>query len=457
MARQKVILAVIDGLTPAMFEQGVESGIAPTLAQLAAHGEYRRGLSVFPSLTPVCLASINTGAHADIHRIPHLVWYHRGEQRLVEYGSSFAAARRAGALRWWRDTVFSLNGEHLAPESVTMFEALADAGLETAAVNTPVYRGRTEHRPTLPGLRRPVLGPDRFYFYNLFESDTTGASLAVRNRAAGSIDDYAEAVGRWLVVRDGFDFLFYYLSDLDLASHAVGPGATAQALAQADARIAALVESAGGLDEFLGRYALIVCSDHGQSAVRHVASPQATLAGLSGTGRRGGGGDVMVTASNRAAMVYRLPECRPEPAELAEQLDGDPAVEVVLYRDRGEAVARRAGVELRFAPTGNGWRTSGESRVLDQPGALERSWRALANPNAGDLLLSAAPGYEFADLAGRHHAGGGSHGSLEREDSEVPMLAVGLDRLPAGISEIAPTVLEHFGVAPPAYALSAAA
>jgi hypothetical protein len=37
-------------------------------------------------------------------------------------------------------------------------------------------------------------------------------------------------------------------------------------------------------------------------------------------------------------------------------------------------------------------------------------------------------------------------------DSEVPMLAVGLDALPASIVEVMPAVLDHFGVAAPAYA-----
>jgi hypothetical protein len=70
------------------------------------------------------------------------------------------------------------------------------------------------------------------------------------------------------------------------------------------------------------------------------------------------------------------------------------------------------------------------------------------------VIVSAAPGFEFADLAGRHHAGGGSHGSLRRGDSEVPMLTIGLDLQPQSIVEIAPAILQHFGVQPPAYARS---
>ena len=82
----------------------------------------------------------------------------------------------------------------------------------------------------------------------------------------------------------------------------------------------------------------------------------------------------------------------------------------------------------------------------------DRAYAALRNPNAGEVLVSAGPGFEFADLGGRHHAGGGSHGSLGAGDSLVPMLTVGLERLPRSIVEIAPAVLEHFGIEPPRYA-----
>src|SRR6187431_2144171 len=132
---KKLILVVIDGLTPEVFEDAVESESAPALAFLARHGSYRRGVSTFPSLTPVCLSSIATGAHPDVHRIPHLVWWHRGERRLVEYGSSFAAIRASGLARGIRDTVVNLNERHLSRDAETVYEALEDAGLTTAAIN----------------------------------------------------------------------------------------------------------------------------------------------------------------------------------------------------------------------------------------------------------------------------------------------------------------------------------
>jgi predicted AlkP superfamily pyrophosphatase or phosphodiesterase len=439
---KKLIMIVIDGLTPAAFELAAEDDRTPALNFLAANGSYARGISTFPSLTPVCLSSIATGAHPDVHRIPHLVWYHRAERRIVEYGSSFAAVRAAGTRQALHDAVFNMNEQHLGADALTVFEALEDAGHTTAAINFTCYRGRNRHASVVPAFtRRPAYGPKRFFFYNLYESDVTGAPLAVLGRSAGSVDAYAAAVGRWLVTRDGFDFLVHYLPDYDFASHAAGPGASDEALRRSDAAIWALVEAAGGPDEFLERYAVVVCSDHGQTRIDRTVRLEERFADAS----------VIVTASNRAGMVYRTRETREDTRELAARLDAEAGVEAVLFVEAGEAVARRAGEELRFAPAAAGWEKSGDATILSQPDALARAWAALRNPNAGELLVSAGDAVEFDDLGGRSHLGGGSHGSLAAADSEVPILTVGLDATVRSITQLAPVALEHFGVEPPAY------
>jgi hypothetical protein len=440
---KKLVLIVVDGLTPAGFERALAGDRAPALSFLAEHGTVHHATSVFPSLTPVCLSSIATGSGPDVHHIPHLVWWHRGERRIVEYGSSFAAVRAAGVAQSLTDTIYNLNQQHLSPNAVTVYEALEDAGFVTAAVNITCYRGRTRHNPTLPWITKPAFGPKRFFFYSLFESDATGAPLAVRNRPAGSIDAYASAVGRWLVTRDGFDFLAYYLSDFDYASHAHGPlGADDVALVRTDAAIQALLDAAGGPDAFLDRYAVILHSDHGQTLVEQAAQLELPLARFID--------DIVVTASNRAGQVYLLPGARFEAADLARSLDGETAVETTLRREGDDAVARREGEELRFRPSGSGWETSGDVSILDHPDALHRSWCALANPNAGELLVSATEGWELLDIGGRHHSGGGSHGSLVEGDSIVPLLTVDVDAAPSRITEVIPAVLAHFGVEVPA-------
>jgi hypothetical protein len=410
VAGKRAILILIDGLTPSM----LEATDAPTLRFLLDNGTYRRALSTFPSLTPVCLASIATGGHPDVHGIPHLVWWNRGEDRLVEYGSSFGALVAAGLARGIRDTIVNLNERHLLQSAETVYEALEDAGLTTAAINITTYRGRTQHVSSVPGLP-PVHGPKHFFFYSVYESDRTGAPVAWRNRAGGSIDAYAGQVGRWLVTRDAFDLLVFYLPDYDYASHALGPDTAHDALARADAAIAALVEAAGGRDEFLERYAVVLCSDHGQSRIDHVARL-----------RLDGG---LVTASNRAAMVYGT-----DPRALAAEFDNEPSVDVAVFLEDGSLVARHRGEE--------------DLTLLDRfPDGRARAEAALRNPNAGEVIVAAAPGWEFSDLAGRNHVGGGSHGSLAADDSEVPMLTIGFDEdPPASITGLKSLFLRHFGV-----------
>jgi hypothetical protein len=420
---KKLIQIVVDGMTPATFERAVESGRAPALAQLAAHGEYRTATSVFPSLTPVCLSSIATGAGPGEHHIPHLVWWHRSEHRLIEYGSSFAALRAAGMAQSIADTIYNMNQQHLSTDATTVYEEVEAEGLTAAAVNITCYRGTTKYLPTLPWVTKPAYGPKRFFFYSLFESDQTGAPLAVRNRAAGSIDVYAAAVGRWLVTRDGFDFLAYYLSDFDYASHVHGPtGAEDVALARVDDSLRALIDAAGGIDEFLDRYAVILLSDHGQTQVDRVAHLENELMRYADS--------VVVAASNRAAQVYLLPDARVDAAELARALDGVASVDVTLRMEDGAVVARRGGAD---APV----------EQLEYPDAALRVRSALANPNAGELLVSAAEGWEFADLGGRHHAGGGSHGSLVEGDSIVPVLTIGVDAQVERITDVKAAAVAH--------------
>jgi hypothetical protein len=218
------------------------------------------------------------------------------------------------------------------------------------------------------------------------------------------------------VTRDGFDFLVYYLPDYDYASHAAGPDQAHEALARSDAAVAALMDAAGGPDAFLERYAVVLCSDHGQSKIRQTARLDA--------------GDDLVTASNRAGMVYT-----DNPRRVAEAFDSQPAAGIVLFEEDGRVVARRDGDE--------------DAALLDDvPDGRARATAALRNPNAGSVLVSARPGWEFVDLAGRSHLGGGSHGSLELEDSEVPMLTVGLGPPPASITGIKSLVTQHFGLFP---------
>jgi hypothetical protein len=442
---KKLILAVIDGLGPALLDKAIAAGRAPTLARLQEIGERTDACaSTFPSLTPVCLSTLITGLHPAGTRIPSMTWYHRGEGRFVEYGSSFSATLAEGTRQMVDDVLVNLNLLHLSPRAATVFETLEDAGLVTASVNTYICRGRVRHTITRQAARRiarrvgivdAVYGPRRYFFGELFWSDQTGAP---RN-FGGSVDRHGGHVGRWLVTRDGFDFLFLYLYETDAAQHR-GTDVLG-AVERADASVGLLVEAAGGWGEFLERYAIVVVADHGQSAVERVADAQLPVSDLklfrSSRHSDPAECDLAVAASNRVAMAYLLPGGRLTASEVAHRYARHPAADVVMWREGAWLAARRDGGEVRFRrggshvdERGNSWELAGDAEVLDPdryPNALERIEGAVACATAGDVIISATPGDEFADAGGRHHAGGGSHGSLHAVDTLVPLITAGFE------------------------------
>ena len=479
MARKKLVLIVVDGLAPETLAAAIASGVAPNLGLLLERGDLGRAVSTFPSLTPVCLSTIATGAGPDQTRIPALQWYHRGEKRFVEYGSSFEATLVEGAKQSVDDAVVNLNHVHLSPKLTTIFEAVEDAGMIAGSINFPVWRGRVRHSFKYPMLARfarrtgfmdAAYGPSQFYFGELFASERTGAPASLG--VGGKNDANAAAVGRWLVARDGFDVLLFYLPETDSAGHKGGDALRPAAVAGADDAIATLMSAAGGAEPFLERYAVVLCADHGQSAIdcdddiRDAFSDQRLFRARGRTDPDDC--DLAVAASNRAGHVYRLAG-RMSLAEIAGRMLERASVDVAAWRDEQHAVVRHDGRELRFARggplhdlRGGSWQVEGDLATLGfegdgplesaiYPNALERIWQILGCVNAGDVVVSATPGVEFRDAGGASHLGGGSHGSLHAVDSLVPLAAVGLAEPPAlalepSIEDIASICAGHLGI-----------
>ena len=497
----KLVLCVIDAMAPAMLERAIEQGVAPVLKRLVEGGRYVPDcVAAFPSVTPVCAASIVTGVGQDAHRIPAMNWFHREESRYVEYGSSFRASQRFGITRQLMDTVYNMNRAHLSSDTLTVFESLDDADVRTAGTTYLMYRGRHRHEPqrdtTLARIasalmRHPVMGPRELFYADIFASRRTGCRSGlgmpgVRDRHSGCVSSY-------LVEHDLFDFLLLSLPDNDWHSHKKGPEAQVQSIAQADLQLARVANAAGGLETFLGDHAVIVMADHSQAAVTDSIALQDELAelGVLGPTRPERGTStaeieprIAVCPSQRAAMVYALNESerdamRASVVAIALAIDG---VDLVMWLERDAHEAPREAViasplhgELRFAPGGSAqggsvrdprggsWSVAGKLGVIDAsiedgvllspsyPDALARVWSALSCPNSGEVLLSAAPGYEFMDWGRQAHVGGGSHGSLHASDSLGALVLHGValaDPEPAQwtIRDVAPLVLAHFGL-----------
>jgi Type I phosphodiesterase / nucleotide pyrophosphatase len=483
---RRLLLAVIDGCKPSMLDRAVELGEAPAIAAIRERGGWVPELcAAFPSVTPVCATSIATGVLQDRHRIAAMNWWKRDERRYVEYGSSFRAARKLGIAKQLTDTVYNLNGSHLAADAPTIYESLDDAGVRTAGTTYLVYRGRHEHRVSretaltrLAGqlFRKPVMGPRELFYADIFASRETGCRSQMG--LPGIRDQHAGCVGAWLAARDLYDFLLLSLPDNDTHSHKNGPHAQPVSIAAADAQIMRVAEAAGGLDRFLDTHAVIVCADHSHAPVERRIDLRGAFGGWDVAGPGGAAvedAELALCPNQRAAMVYGLVEeardgVIPRVVETAAAI---PGVDVLAYREGEEGVITAPGRgTLRFAPggpdpvrdaRGNAWTVTGDLGALnaersegvfaspDYPDALRRVWAALTCATSGDVLLSAAPGHEFPDWGGADHVGGGSHGSLHHSDSLGALAFCGVDA-PAGtgpgawsITDVAPMVRGHFG------------
>ncbi|HEX2070856.1 MAG TPA: alkaline phosphatase family protein [Thermoleophilaceae bacterium] len=501
-APKKLVLAVIDALSPEALDRAIDDDRAPVLGELVRRGDYARDcISTFPSLTPVAASAITTGLGPDDHLIPSMNWYHRGEERYVEYGSSFPATRAFGVFRSLQDTVYNMNLAHLTQDHRTIFEQLDDAGLRTACTTYLIYRGRFRHDPAgesryrrlaeAAQFRHAVWGPRELFYADLFDSRRTGCSSTLG--MPGQRDRHAGCVGAQLVEHDLFDFLLLSLPDNDTHSHRAGPDAQPTSIAAADRALEQVFHAAGGVDEFLADHAVIVMSDHSQSRVEQPVNLSRHLGDwrvLEPSDSAPEEAELAVCPGARSAMVYVLDEAHRERMlpRLVRQLRGIEGVDLTAWREArpdghgDEAVVVALGGELRFAaadPSGAGersprrrpvrdqrgasWELDGDLDVLDlavdggelafgdYPDALGRLWSALHCPRGGDVLLSATPGYEFVDWGGSHHRDGGSHGSLHRCDSLGVLLTCGVDGLEPDrgqphLRDVTPMIAGHFGL-----------
>jgi hypothetical protein len=502
---KKLALVVIDAMHPVMLRRAIERGRAPTFAALAERGELIDDcVSSFPSVTPVASSEMLTGTGPAGHWVIGMNWYHRVERRYIEYGSSFEATRTFGLFRAMYDLVYNMNLDHLSWETPTVFERLGDAGIRTAATPFLIYRGRRRHELSLEGLakraaaaasfRHAVWGPDDFFYGDLYASRPTGC---VSNLGRpGTRDEYAACVGAELVRDGSYQLLLLALPDNDFHSHRHGPEAQVDSIARADEAFAAVVEAAGGLDEFLREHGVILTADHAQSSVAHGLALADELGSewkvLEPNALDPAEAEIAVSPTSRAGAVYILDAGTGHAAtheRVRDRLLGMPGIDLIAWLagedgaplrrqgvgvpvgERLEAVVRRGGRELRFRPGGQlrdrrgaEWEVWGDPDALaadvtggrfeshSYPDGLARLWSALVSPHAGDVLISAADGYECIDWGGVSHVGGGSHGALTREDSLGPLLFVGCGpRRPSkhpqwALRDLAAVMLSHFGV-----------
>ncbi len=469
MAPRRVVYVVVDGLSTTAFEQAIASGRAPAFAFLRDRSRYvRDSVAIFPTITPCASASLVTGEVPARHGIPGMCWYDRNAQRFVNYGQSPRAALVEGVAQIVEDVVVNLNCAHLSPEVQTIHEQLHDLGLVTAAINFMIFRGPFSHEIDL-GILQKILfgkhlpetipGPKEHYFAGLVrgsvdpsEDDMDTSALDRRLRVT---DRWAASVTRELLERDLADMILFYLHENDHLSHRAGPSSQVENLARADEQLAYVLDTFPSWEEALEEVGFVVTSDHSQSPISeepdHILDLSELLTGFSQV-RPGKGAepledsDLAAAGNGRVAFVYLNESRRKKLLEaVVRQLLEHPGVDQVMWRDDGQyRIASGRGTLVFSRADGNGavvdergnkWQLSGdlepvggvveedEIRTPEYPLALWRISTALDLDRIGDIVVTPKLTYEFQDLAGADHRGGGDHASLHAQDSLIPFMS----------------------------------
>jgi arylsulfatase A-like enzyme len=433
---RSILVAVFDGLRADM----IDPQRTPHLARFAARGTwFREARSVFPSMTRVATASIATGALPRMHGIVGNAFYFReaiGEHVLD--ASVMADIRRAEE---------ATGGQFLT--APTFADHLAHAGRRVAVVHTG-SAGSTY-------LINPRARANGHWTFTLSGPDASPTPEAVAEVVAklgplpkrtlprfGEIDYATRVMLEHVLPTVRPDVALVWFNEPDTSFHYkfLGSAETTEVLRHVDAAFGRLLDWVEAQPD-ADRMAVIACSDHGQvsstdyvplyehlSAAGHPTRRAAarTLEGAAITYTGGNMGEIRILEGGAARRDA-----------VAAYLADHPAVGALYAPDR-----------------------DGVHGVV--PGSLSLRLVGLDHARQPDLVYILRS-QETADpfgFPGQCHisgsdipVGGGMHGGLNRFELNTtlivsaPNLAAGIiDRRPAGIIDIAPTLLDLLDVAP---------
>jgi hypothetical protein len=443
-----VIVLVADGARADAFAGDLEG--LPALRRLRDEGGLHEVTSVFPSVTGPAYTPFLMGRFPGPIGLPGLRWYDRSRTACgwPDHARSYVGYEMG---RIDRD---------LDASAPTIFELVPHSVAAMSVVSRGLARAR----------RIGGLTP---------RSMVRAAMTHFRGQAEGWLDIDRE-VGREVVRRmreERPDYLFAAFTGVDKASHARGhdDALVREALGIVDDAVARLREDAereGWWDDTH----LWIVSDHGHAEVH-------THDDLAGAVAREGhrtvahpwsaaiAPDAAVMVSGNA-MAHVYVGLSPRWHRLADTLLARPSVDLLLLPHspercevrsaaRGAALIERAGTRFAYRRTGGdplevGSDLAGDAasahdatRGGSYPDAIVQIATLAGSARAGDLILSATPGYDFRDRYEPipHRS---AHGALHRDHMLVPLLGNRApSRRPRRTTDLFASTLAALGVAPP--------
>jgi len=468
---KKVILLLIDALMPEALENAVKSGKTPALAFLMKNGVYHSDcVTSFPTMTASVDSSLMTGVYPDKHKVPGLIWYDAKENRLINYINGTKTVLKLGFMNTAKDVLYNLNERHLNKETKTIYEDLADHGKTSGSVNFIIHRGRQKHQIKPPFLlnlftrfqfnNKQVSGPDLLSIGSLHKPQFTTRKIPWSFNQTflqrfGINDDFAIHVTKEAIESGQQpDFMVVYLPEHDhyLHKHIDQP---LKSLEKVDKKIADLLQTFGSFEEAIKQNVFIIIGDHGQTKISSNEDANIDLDQLlkpfrvTPLGKKVSEPDEVIFANNER-MVYVYPLQQQVNEGVRNTLETDERIDFIAWKEKNKViVSNHAGKKLSYYKKGNfvdaygeSWNIEGDLELLDlsieektlkynlYPDVLSRLYGALFAQDISLFVIVAKPGYEFISRTFPTHKGGGSHGSLHRIDSIVPLLVTGASKDP---------------------------
>ncbi|MBO8171369.1 MAG: alkaline phosphatase family protein [Bacillaceae bacterium] len=464
---KKVILLLIDSLMPDVLEEEVNHKTIPALKFLMERGQYSKDcVSVFPTMTASVDSSLLTGVYPDVHRIPGLIWFDHENNEIVNYINGWKCVSRLGVSRCVENILYRLNEVHLSDQVRTIFEELSEKGKTSASINAIIHRGTKAHSLKLPLFMKifkrfrqmkTVSGPEVLTLGTMVEtSDELTIPRDVRGikKMLGINDIFASQVVQSLI-RSGKqpDFILGYFPDNDHEIHKTNPAHAENALIRVDQHIQDILNAYGTWDEALEQSVFIIISDHGQTRIGKgkdynidldlMLQPFAVLQlNESVTNRH------ELVVCNNERMVYLYPLKQEVQNRVIGELKKEARIDIIAWKENGGVRVEEggSGKALFFRPEGSvtdiygeDWELDGDPGTLDlkwdnetlqygdYPDVLARLYGALYAQDAPVIVVTARPRFEFKSRYYPTHLNGGSHGSLHKYDSQIPLIIAGTD------------------------------
>lgn len=452
---ERCVFLLFDGARPDILEELVARGKLPNIAKVfLEEGEFRYATSAFPTTTGPAYFPFLTGCLPGTCNIPGIRWLDRAVFSVGRWNTK--------AVRSYVGLESYLMNRDLSPDVRTLFELLrpsraifsvADRGVSSPANGTRLLR-------TL------------FGFYAKFSHH-----WALMDRAAEFL--MLRAIAREL------RFLFVVFYGIDEVSHLSDPNSpkTLEAYLRVDRALGRLKSALQkrGLDETT---LLVATSDHGMTqTTRHLElwkvpeNKDFKTLYYPMIHRRNVRAACMVSGNAMANLYFRNGSSWEEPVfhrdverwgfleELLSRPEIDQVItrrgegEVVVSSRRGRAVLKEDGRRLHYQQQGGDpfgfeklpeemtWQESLDRTFRTKyPDALLQAAQLFRSSRTGDIVVTAAPGYDLRD---RHEIPEhfSSHGSLVREHMMVPLMfnTKLKSRRNARTADVFPTVLELLG------------